>query len=931
MASRFDIKLFIAFIFLIAPLLFASSVFAKIGQDEKSSDMVNNLANFRFDKLGNPQIKSDSIKPALASKKRPQNLLIIPVRFSNTGYDRFAGEISQDKNNREYFQDLLFAGGVDNPREGTLSHYYNHQSRGLYNITGNIFQTLTLEKPLSYYGRPNQSSDGSWRNDKRATELVIDTLKAAYASNPEFPWSDYDLWDPNDFDNDGNRDEPDGYIDHFILIVAGKGQASCQSFYKLNEKFNVNAKADVFDTLTKAEQGCADRLWPHRFSLSQNLGKGPTINNVTNDRGGIDIGNGLWVLDYNMQSEYTEVSTFIHEFGHSLGLPDVYASQTSNSTASWEVMSATSSPEPQEMSAWSRMVLGWMKPCVIRPTNAGGKTNGSFYLKTMNDWSGDADKATCDATMVILPPKFRDLDLAPMGGDQGKLAIYSGQGNDMNKTFSRSFDLRNFKTSDEIILSMDLWFVIEAEWDYLYLEVAKNGEDFTRIMPTDKSSVSDKSSVMPSTKGHEGDGFTPGFTGRSGDLDGDGKVEIAKGCNPNKDRALAEDNIGKSTIDPCENSQWVNAQFNLSKYAGNDITLRFSYFADAASVEDGAMIDNIKIPAIKFEENFESGNIDKWNNRGFSLSTGKHHLSVPHFYILEWRDPYETFSKVKNYDNNLSYPGFSFYPNQSGELVTSSIKYRSGLLMWYFNGEYLWSQNDPAQFGPGHGFLLLVDSTPQEFKLDMLPEKYYKNTDGWTHWELDNSAQAELHESYVSLMCNQRRRDYYSSDVSDADRKRCSTTLTDGVPEIESYQWEGRQLTYGFTIINEYLPGPERRKRKGVGNMFDYRIQDGKTIYRLNDRSLRNRHSADAPFSVEPFENGIEHYELKNGELSFISATPYSSVNSFSDSHSNRYQNPKLPFGGVDIPELGFSYSLKSVDKSAPKGSKIKIEYNWKK
>jgi len=113
--------------------------------------------------------------------------------------------------------------------------------------------------------------------------------------------------------------------------------------------------------------------------------------------------------------------------------------------------------------------------------------------------------------------------------------------------------------------------------------------------------------------------------------------------------------------------------------------------------------------------------------------------------------------------------------------------------------------------------------------------------------------------------------------------------------------------------------------------MFDYRIQDGKTIYRLNDRSLRNRHSADAPFSVEPFENGIEHYELKNGELSFISATPYSSVNSFSDSHSNRYQNPKLPFGGVDIPELGFSYSLKSVDKSAPKGSKIKIEYNWKK
>ena len=47
-----------------------------------------------------------------------------------------------------------------------------------------------------------------------------------------------------------------------------------------------------------------------------------------------------------MQSEYTEVSTFIHEFGHSLGLPDVYAGSTNNSTGSWTAMSGTLSPEP---------------------------------------------------------------------------------------------------------------------------------------------------------------------------------------------------------------------------------------------------------------------------------------------------------------------------------------------------------------------------------------------------------------------------------------------------------------------------------------------------------------------------------------------------------------------------------------------------------
>ena len=92
-----------------------------------------------------------------------------------------------------------------------------------------------------------------------------------------------------------------------------------------------------------------------------NLNSGPEVDGQTNARGGVDIGNGMWMLDYNVQSEYTEVSTFIHEFGHSLGLPDIYAGSTNNSTASWTAMSSNASPEPQELEAWSRMMLGWRK------------------------------------------------------------------------------------------------------------------------------------------------------------------------------------------------------------------------------------------------------------------------------------------------------------------------------------------------------------------------------------------------------------------------------------------------------------------------------------------------------------------------------------------------------------------------------------------
>jgi M6 family metalloprotease-like protein len=896
--------------------------------------MVDALANFRFDELGHPQIQSDSIAPALAPAGRPHKLLIVPVRFSDTGYDRFAGDPAQDDRNQAYFQELLFAGGALDPAPATLSHYYRHQSRGLYNISGDIFPVVELDKPLNYYGRPVQSSDGSWRNDEHATELVVDSLRAAYAADPKFPWRDYDQWDPQDFDGDGNRDEPDGYLDHFILIVAGKGQSSCHGLYNLSEKLSVNASADAFNGLTADEQACVDRIWPHRFTLSQNLGSGPRVGAQENVRGGVDIGNGMWVLDYNVQSEYTGVSTFIHEFGHSLGLPDVYARQTNNSTGSWEAMSSTASPEPQELSTWARTVLGWMQPCVVLPPSGGGGRQGSITLKTMNDWSGVPGEATpdglCDSAMVILPPKFRDIELGPLDTRHGRQAVYSGQGNDMNRSLSREFDLRAAPADTPILLSLDTWFVIEAEWDYLYVEASVEGGTFARLMPTDKSAAEDKNSTMSSTKGHEGRGSLPGFTGRSGDFTGDGKVETAAGCDPDVQRTMAEDRVGNDEIDPCEVAQWIAAEFDLSAYRGKRLTLRFTYFTDMAAVEDGALIDNIAIPAIGFSEDFEGDSLDGWDSRGFTLSGGSHHLAVPHFYLLEYRDPRETFAQVKNYDASLSHPGFQFYPDPEGGMTAVSVNYRAGVVMWYYNGEYLWSQNEPAESGPGRGFLLVVDSTPQEIALPALPAKYFSNSDGWSHWELDDSAQSLLREGYVDTMCFQRRPAYHSSDVAAEDRARCTRQLVDGLPPVESLSWDNRTLMYGYTIVNELLPGKDRLERKGASSLFDLRIRNGGTQYRLYDRVLRNRHSADAPFALEPFANGIEFYRPDDGEMTVQQSRSFPPVSEFTDARPNRYQNPKLPFGGVDIPEVGFSYRLQAPGDGAPAAARMRLEYQWR-
>ena len=899
----------------------------EVSLPEESMAMVEKLQNLQLDQLGNPQIKSDAVPPVTSTVENPHRILIIPVQYSNIGFDRFADEEDSEQKNRDYLQNLLFSEDLDTPKEETLTHYFYHQSRGEYRVTGEIFPIVTMDNPSDYYGSPVQNSDGSWRNDAGAELLVEDALYAAYEQNPEFNWEDYDLWDPLDYDKDGELSEPDGYIDHFVLVFAGKGQSSCQGLYNLSQKFTYDAPSDLYDSLAPQEQECAQRIWPHRFSLTKNNGKGPQINGIDNRRGGVELREGLWVYDYNMQSEYTSLSTFIHEFGHSIGLPDIYARQTNNSTAAWEVMSSTASPVPQEMSSWSRLMLGWSDPCIVTPDGAGGPVQQSLYLKTMNDW-GEAsaqDQSLCDSAMVILPPKIRELRMGPLTADQGEQAAYTGQGNDLNHYLSREFDFT--QVEGDIQMDLDAWFKIEADWDYLYITASTDGEDYYRLMPTDKTAPSDTNSIMPSQRGHDGAGTIPGFTGRSGDMDGDGRVEISEGCNPEEARELAEDRVGATETNPCEVSQWINASFDLSEYAGEEVEIRFHYFADTAAVEDGALIDNVAIEAIGFYDDFEADVFVGWNATGFSLSGGSHDIAVPHFYLLEYRDPYEEFDAAYNYDKGLAGTGLSFFPNtETGEMEAIDFRYRSGVLLWYYNGEYLWSQNEPAQFGSGNGFLLLVDSNPQEYAIDGVPEQYLQNDQGWRFYEFDEEAQPMLQASFLDVMCYQRRTEYYLLDLTDEERARC----TEATPAMEALNYEGRPLIYGYTLTNEILPGEARAEYKSTSSIYDYRLdRDGSISYRLFDRWLRAEHSADAPFALNEFPAGTQYYQAIESEIVPTRSEAFPAVNRFSDADPSVYLNPHLPFGSANIPTEGFNFELVAPSADAPAGAKVQIDLHW--
>ena len=67
----------------------------------------------------------------------------------------------------------------------------------------------------------------------------------------------------------------------------------------------------------------------------------------------------------------SDISVFCHEFGHMLGLPDLYArpeNPGSEGVGVWCAMSnQVGGGKPQHFCAWCKEQLGWVKPAVIDP------------------------------------------------------------------------------------------------------------------------------------------------------------------------------------------------------------------------------------------------------------------------------------------------------------------------------------------------------------------------------------------------------------------------------------------------------------------------------------------------------------------------------------------------------------------------------------
>ncbi|WP_307544283.1 immune inhibitor A domain-containing protein [Streptomyces sp. V3I8] len=345
--------------------------------------------------------------PATADPRPTRNpedkVFVLPVEFADHTHNRIPAPDRRTDNStvwtadysRAYYQRQIFgtAGAPGGGPADTLASYLRRQSGGAYTITGTVHDWTRVDRPLAYYGTDACRKDGKpvptyhcnrrlvtdglnqWYEDQRATGRTAASL-ATYLST-------YDKWDRHDHDRDGVFGEPDGYLDRVMLMFAGESQVNGGG---------VNG---------------SDAIGSHRGTVGDLQAGAGTRGPADGDRdGGSEVGDsGVRVNDYTMTNENRGLGTLAHEYGHDLGLPDLYdTSGAENSTGFWSLMAQGSllsseselAAYPGDLGAWAKLRLGWLDHATVEA--------GAAATVTLNPLSAGSATPGPEALLVNLPP-----------------------------------------------------------------------------------------------------------------------------------------------------------------------------------------------------------------------------------------------------------------------------------------------------------------------------------------------------------------------------------------------------------------------------------------------------------------------------------------------------------------------------------------------
>ena len=246
--------------------------------------------------------------------KGDQKALVILVEYKDKKFNL--------SDPHDYFSRMLNETGfADYGGTGCAKEYFELCSDNLFRPEFDVVGPVTLKNNMSYYG-----SNDWWGNDQHPEEMVIEACQQLDAT------VDFSQYDRNN----------DGLIDNVFVFYAGQGEAS---------------------------YGSEDTVWPHSWEISSATNTPYYFDGVRLDRYGCT---NEWE-----QSRPDGVGTFIHEFSHVMGLPDLYATSYSEAFTPGEWSALDYGPynndgmTPPLYGAFERYALGWNAPVVLdRAMNA---------------------------------------------------------------------------------------------------------------------------------------------------------------------------------------------------------------------------------------------------------------------------------------------------------------------------------------------------------------------------------------------------------------------------------------------------------------------------------------------------------------------------------------------------------------------------------
>ncbi|MGE5375628.1 MAG: hypothetical protein ACM3XO_11285 [Bacteroidota bacterium] len=156
--------------------------------------------------------------------------------------------------------------------------------------------------------------------------------------------------------------------------------------------------------------------------------------------------------------------------------------------------------------------------------------------------------------------------LLPVDAHSGNYVFWSNRGDESDMTLTREFDFTN--VSGPINLDYSMWYDVETDYDYVFLEASTDGGKTWQIVKTPSGT----------DKNPSGNSYGWGYNGQT--------------------------------------NGWVNETVDLSQYASQKTQVRFEYITDAALNGEGFLLDDVKVDAVNYHTDFETDD-GGWQGAGF--------------------------------------------------------------------------------------------------------------------------------------------------------------------------------------------------------------------------------------------------------------------------------------------------------------------------